>query len=156
MKQRMGMGVAAAVLAAFTAGQAVHGQSEAEDTATAAAAPTICLSKESNAISKSRAEDKSASTYLSVPVPVSVQVNASGWADGSNSTGTVGIEILQDNIVIAQSEKESGAGRLDVGVGASVSAAPGNLTKISARLYGRGKDYRYVRLRLRGGDSCPF
>lgn len=154
MKQRMGIGVAAAVLAAFTAGPAVHGQSDTDDAA-AVAAPTICLSKESNSISKSRAEDKSASTYLSVPVPVSVQVNATGWADGSNSTGTVGVEILQDNIVVAQSEKESGAGRLDVGVGASVSAVPGNLTKISARLYGRGKDYRYVRLRLRG-NTCPF
>lgn len=115
-----------------------------------------CVVKQSNDVSKSRPEDKSVSTYISTPVTASIGVDATGWGDGDNSTGSLGVEILQDNVVVKRSDPKTGEGRIDVGTTAFVNLTPGNQTKISARLYGQNKNFRFVRMHVRGPQNCPF
>jgi hypothetical protein len=122
---------------------------------TAPDAPLICMKRSSSTYSETSPVRKSISVYVSSPVPGSVGVYANGWADGRNSTGTVGVTILRNNVAIASSELKAGLNRIDVAVNGSVRLVPGEQTKISARLTGSGKDYHLVRMGISNSANCP-
>jgi hypothetical protein len=117
--------------------------------------PPVCEKHETTDLAVEDPSTKVVYAMLKVQYPTTLNVSAIGWADGGDPHGTVGVEILKDNMVVARSEPQSGLNVVHAGTYASVQLDPGRQNKISARLYGHDKSYRFVQLRTSDLTQCP-
>ena len=117
--------------------------------------PLLCVTRESEDLSELVPERKFVSAFVSSPVDVALGVYATGWAEGRDTTGALGIEILKNNIIVAKSPLKKGEGRLDASFSTNVSIAAGEQAKISAKLIGRAKNFHYIRMGVRNSQNCP-
>lgn len=117
--------------------------------------PLLCVTRESEDLSELVPERKFVSAFVSSPVDVALGVYATGWAEGRDTTGALGIEILKNNIIVAKSPLKKGDGRLDASFSTNVPMAAGEQAKISAKLIGRAKNFHYIRMGIRNSQNCP-
>jgi len=121
--------------------------------AQAAAKAGQCIERANEDEMSSRIEDRGVSAWVSVRKPAQASVTASMEGVGSK-LGLLRLSLMRDGQRLAPMQEETGSGRLEVRLRASIMLEPGHQYRIYAKPEGRDKAVKAVRLKISVDGGC--
>jgi nucleoside-diphosphate-sugar epimerase len=145
MKQAVEVAAALAIALFAARGDDVRAQ--------AAAKAGQCIERANEDEMSSRIEDRGVSAWVSVRKPAQASVTASMEGVGSK-LGLLRLSLMRDGQRLAPMQEETGSGRLEVRLRASIMLEPGHQYRIYAKPEGRDKAVKAVRLKISVDGGC--